>query len=292
MTDAITMNAPAKVNLALSVGSLNDAGMHPIVSRMTTVGYGDDLEVKRLAEDGLSRYAILWHDEATRTSPINWPMTSDLAVRAHRAMEAHAGRALPVQMKLEKRLPVGSGLGGGSSDAAAMLRAVNELFALDLDSAALIDIASGLGSDIPFLICGGTAIISGLGEVVEPLDDTDMHMVLVMPDYGCATGEVYDAFDELGGGMLDESHVRNGGVFNDLSAAACEVASSLAADMAAISTIAEDHVHLSGSGSAMFVLCDNAEHASALAAAIEKETQLSAVATATTCNAKKKEVTQ
>ncbi len=218
-------------------------------------------------------------------------MTSDLAVRAHRAMEAHAGRALPVQMKLEKRLPVGSGLGGGSSDAAAMLRAVNELFELGFDSAELIDIASEIGSDIPFLVCGGTAIVSGLGEVVEPLDDTNMHMVLVMPDYGCATGEVYDAFDELGGGMLDESHVRNGGVFNDLSAAACEIAPPLAVDMASIAAIAEDQVHLSGSGSAMFVLCDNAEHASDLAAAIEKETHLSAIATATSCTAKKKELT-
>ena len=83
-------------------------------------------------------------------------------------MEEHVGRKLPIKMRLEKRIPVGGGLGGGSSNAAAMLRALNELFDLKLSRETLRDIAARLGSDVPFLIDGGSAIVTGLGEQLEP----------------------------------------------------------------------------------------------------------------------------
>ena len=109
----INSNAPAKINLALAVDRARDDGMHPIVSWMTPIGLMDELAVTRLEDDRLSRYAVLWHEDAPVRSAIDWSITSDLAVRAHLALEAHAGRKLPVQMKLEKRIPVGGGLGGG-----------------------------------------------------------------------------------------------------------------------------------------------------------------------------------
>ena len=117
---AIAVQAPAKLNLALSVGPPDQRGMHPICTWMVTISLCDDLLVTRLDEGRLSRYAILWHPDALRPLEIDWPVPRDLAVRAHLALEQHVGRPLPVQLKLDKRIPVGGGLGGGSSDAAAI----------------------------------------------------------------------------------------------------------------------------------------------------------------------------
>ena len=272
--------APAKMNFSLSVGpsQASQNGRHPIASWMTTIDFCDELSVTRLDEGDLSRYAVIWHEEAPRKTPIDWPITSDLAVRAHRFLEAEAGYPLPVQMKLEKRIPVGAGLGGGSSDAAAMLRATSALFDLDID---IHSIAASLGSDIPFLIDGGTQLVSGFGEKLEPLKEANKEVVLIMPPYGCPTGEVYDAFDELLDAKLDIDRVRRGDIFNDLTLSAIRITEELACDMARVKKIAEEEVHLSGSGSSMFVICDNAIHSETLAPVIEEKTGLVAIAACT-----------
>src|SRR4029079_18091135 len=108
----ILEHAPAKLNLALSVGPPDPAtgGGDPIASWMATVDFFDDLTLTRLDEGSLSRYAILWHKDAKRRSEINWSIAKDLAVRAHLALERRTAKRLPVQMKLEKRIPVGGGL--------------------------------------------------------------------------------------------------------------------------------------------------------------------------------------
>ncbi len=280
--------APAKVNLSLSVGTQNTQGLHPVVSKAVCVAFSDDIEVTRLEEGDLSRYAILWHEDAKRKSPIDWSVTNDLAVRAHRMLEAAAGKPLPVQMKLQKRIPIGGGLGGGSSDAAAMLLATSELFELDFD---LVAIATDLGSDTPFLLTGGSAIVTDLGESIESQDVDELHLVLIMPEYGCPTGEVFDAFDELDVGDLDESRVRSGEIFNDLMEAACSVASELADDMKRLTELLECEIHLSGSGSTMFCICNNATQADEIAITIESQTDLVAIATHTCMNKEELEST-
>src|SRR5688572_1918801 len=163
MARSIKVLAPAKLNLALSVGppAPELGGFHPIASWMMTVELFDELTLTRLEPGVLSRYAIVWHKDARRRSEINWSLTKDLAVRAHHALEKHIGRVgeFPVQMKLEKRIPVGGGMGGGSSDAAAMLRALNDLYELNLPREELAKVGATLGSDVPFLVHGGSAIV-------------------------------------------------------------------------------------------------------------------------------------
>ena len=280
MRRTIETNALAKINLSLSVGAPTETSpmMHPIASMMATIDFCDVLTVTRLDEGDLSRYAILWKEDAPQQTPIDWQITSDLAVRAHRFLEADVGYSLPVQMKLEKRIPAGAGLGGGSSDAAAMLRATAALFDLETD---LYKIGASLGSDIPFLIDGGTQLVTGLGEILEPQDEANKSLVLILPPYGCPTGEVYDAFDTLTKGELAIDRVRRGDIFNDLTVAAMEITDELSSDMSAVQSIAQDEVHLSGSGSSMFVICDNTIHAQKLAAAIEENTDFIALATQT-----------
>lgn len=278
MPAAVRVAAPAKLNLALSVGPPNADRMHPISSWMVTVDLYDDLDVARLPSGSLSRYAIEWHPESRRRTPIDWSISKDLAVRAHLAIERLVGRPLPLQLRLRKRIPVGGGLGGGSSNAAAMIRAVDALFALGLDRLAMQKIGASLGSDVPFLIDGGSAIVEGVGDRIERLEGLPpLHAVLVLPEIACPTGPIYRRFDQLPDPRLDPDRVRSmaGSVleahapFNDLAEAACLEAAGLREIRDELSEIAERPAHVSGSGSTLFVLCDDPFHAKALAVAAE-----------------------
>ncbi|MDP7005569.1 MAG: hypothetical protein QF718_05100 [Phycisphaerales bacterium] len=275
----VQIKAKAKVNLSLSVGDINEDGMHSISSIMSTVDFCDNLEVTKLNNDSLSRYAIFGADDAPRKLTIDWPITRDLTVRAHRMLEHIVGQALPIQLKLEKRIPIGGGLGGGSSNAAAMLKAVCKLYELDLD---LIPVAKELGSDVPFLLNGGRSLVSGAGEQLEKVESICQHLVLMVPEYGCPTGEVFDAFDEIGRVSLNERRVREGDFFNDLFEAACSVSECLLEDYRKLTEITKTDIHLSGSGSTMFSICDNKEDAVNVSKLIEENTNnIVAIATCT-----------
>lgn len=297
MSRSVKILAPAKLNLALSVGPPSPAfnGFHPIASWMMTVDLFDELTLTRLEPGTLSRYAILWHKDARRRSDINWSLTKDLAVRAHHALERHIGKVgdLPVQMKLEKRIPVGGGLGGGSSNAAAMLRGLNDLFDLGLSRDELANIGATLGSDVPFLVHGGSAIVEGLGERLTLLAREEapmLHAVIAFPDAHCATPRVYGLFDEL---THDTASLRLEDVqaltrqrprlapdapFNDLAEPAMQAAPQLREHVHDLSKLAERPAHITGSGSSVFVVCDDQMHAIALADAVERRLHLPAVA--------------
>jgi 4-diphosphocytidyl-2-C-methyl-D-erythritol kinase len=290
MSPLVTVLAPAKLNLALAVGAPRADGMHPICSWMVTVDLCDELEVTRLPEDRFSRYAILWHEEARKRGEIDWSITKDLAVRAHLALEAHVGRRLPVQLKLEKRIPLGGGLGGGSADAGAMLRALNTLFELELPVETLAGIGAELGSDVPFMVHGGSATVEDLGGTVRRHEAMpDLHGVIVFPRLACATPAVYRAFDEIDAASSDHARVHGlapesgvvpdpDALFNDLTPAALAVVPALGEIIAKLTSIAERPALLSGSGSSIFVLCDDALHAEHLANAAAHRLDLPAVA--------------
>jgi len=294
MRPSVQEYAPAKLNLALSVGPRDDTGRHPICSWMVTVNLVDELHITRLEDDRLSRYAVLWHADARRRTEIDWSVTRDLAVRAHLKLEEKIGRAMPVQMKLEKRIPVGGGLGGGSSDAAAMLRAVNQLFDLGLTSTELTAIGAELGSDVPFFVQGGSAIVRGSGETIEPHAQTpDLHAVVVMPETPCDTASVYQQFDALAAEHMTSPALRETNVkqlaeqsgvtpnpealFNDLADPAMRLANELIELRKQLSELADRPAQLTGSGSSLFVLCDDALHAEALAQAVEQKLNIPAV---------------
>ena len=300
MAETLVSQAPAKLNLALSVGPPAEDGMHPICTWMVAIDLCDELTVTRLEADRLSRYAILWHDDAKRQSHIDWPITRDLAVRAHLALEQHMNRRLPVQLKLQKRIPVAGGLGGGSSDAAAMLRSVNELYDLGLSMDQLREIAAGIGSDVPFFVAGGSALVQGFGDEIEHHDRApQLHAVIVFPEVMCPTGQVYSELDELSPGPLRADEVKAlirssrmsalgpDAVFNDLTQPALRVAPELQGHLAKLTELAERPAHVAGSGSSLFVLCDDALHAQYLAEVIEQRLDLPAVAIQTyeTCDA-------
>lgn len=235
LSGRVAIRAHAKINLALAVAPpITDPdpvrehtrGMHPIASWMAPIGLFDEVVVERA---DTTTHRIAWQDGSPDGTPVQWPTESDLAARAHRAMEQAAGVELPARLTVRKSIPAGGGLGGGSSDAAATLRAINHLFKIGYDSARLRSIASTLGSDIPFfipedphpdtLVMG--ALVTGLGEAIEPApvrgcvvldhevsnpeaagherpdsENQGFPLTLVFPPFGCPTGDVYRVFDE------------------------------------------------------------------------------------------------
>lgn len=280
----VTLRSPAKINLALSVGppqgpSEHRPGWHPIASWMAAVDLCDDLTVEPLAPDARSSLELRFADDAPRPTPIDWPPERDLAFRAIAALEAHVRRPIPSRIALQKRIPVGAGLGGGSSNAAAALIALNQAHALGLAPADLARIGSAIGSDVPFFIdsapsstaarAGGCAalprpaIVTHLGERIERLPFVHAEVVLLIPPFGCATPEVYRAYDALGPSPLRDADIRAlathhvldpASLFNDLFRAACSHQPGLARYVSHAASRAGLPAHLSGSGSGIFII--------------------------------------
>ena len=184
----LTLHAPAKVNLTLLVGARRDDGYHDVSTVMQTVGLYDTLTLTD--GSGLTM---------TCTDPDLPTDGSNLVLRAAAlfCQELH----LPVpdlHLHLQKRIPSQAGLGGGSSDAAAVLRAMRTLYAPEVSDAELERMAAALGSDVPFFIRGGTALATGRGERLTPLPRlADGWFVVVKPPEGFSTPAMYRRLDEL-----------------------------------------------------------------------------------------------
>jgi 4-diphosphocytidyl-2-C-methyl-D-erythritol kinase len=218
--------APAKVTLRLAVTGVRPDGYHLIDAEMVTVDLYDELEVETADESSL----------------VIEPAGGGLAVAAGpdnlvlRAL-AVAGRTAAV--RLRKVIPAGAGLGGGSADAAAILRWAG------VGDAAL---AAGLGADVPFCLRGGRARVGGIGERVEPLAPERLVLTLLTPPFGLPTPAVYAAWDELGG-------PRHPG--NDLTPAALAVRPELEDYRRGLAEATGQEPVLAGSGGTWFVPGDH-----------------------------------
>ena len=172
----VRLIAPAKINLALEVLHRRPDGYHEIDTVITTLDLADRVSVTaRAAGAGLE--VVLSGAYATAIDP-----EDDLAGRAARLLAEEVGRAPDVRITIEKRIPSPAGLGGGSSDAAAVLRGLNALWALTLDAERLATIGAKIGSDVPFFMYGGTARCTGRGDRVEVLRDMrPLRMLILVP---------------------------------------------------------------------------------------------------------------
>ncbi len=291
MDDDLLVHAPAKLNLALSVGAPRPDGLHPLSSWMVTLGWGDSIYLRRRDPGSSSLFANVWAADAPHTPDLDWPLRSDLSWKAHAAIERAVGRQLPVRVRVEKRIPVGGGLGGGSSNAAALLRGLDELFGLRLGNEALRSIAAGLGSDVAVLVEGGSAIVSGVGERVEPRQGMPKaHVVLCFPEAHCPTPTVYRLFDALRPdagepeharvlGMAASNRVRTHEPFNDLAAPARASSEAVRRAMDEIAEVTQLPVHVCGSGSSLFLVCDDPIHAEHVAQVVRHRAAVKSVAT-------------
>src|ERR1700737_5563651 len=148
----------------------------------------------------ISLHDLIWIERTDcRVFDVVGPMIAgeNLVLKAARELEAHVSRSLPRTIRLFKRLPMGAGLGGGSADAAAFLKAANLLYDLKLKPGELVEIATAVGQDVPFLLSGGTARATGLGSTIAPLPDVppSWRFLVMYPPIEIPTRGVYEAVD-------------------------------------------------------------------------------------------------
>jgi len=182
--DRVEIAAPAKLNLALLVGPVRPDGFHEIASLMLPVTLADHMTVEKTPGAGL--------DVACDVAP----GADNLAAKLVRELEARLDRSFEVRITIDKRVPAGGGLGGGSSDAAAALHAVERLFDLDLSARLRYDVALAVGSDVPFFLWPGPQLAMGRGQVLKEVELPALHLVIAMPGIGLSTAAVYKWRDE------------------------------------------------------------------------------------------------
>ena len=189
--------APAKINLALHITGQRADGYHTLESLVAFAEVGDKLTIEAAEMDGL-----------TFAGPFGSLLTVDaatnLVLKARDALRLAAGSqpCPPVALQLEKCLPISSGIGGGSADAAATLKGLNEYWALGLSPDQLCAIGLPLGADVPMCLHGRPLIASGIGEVIKPVTLPDFHMLLVNPGVAVSTPAIFKALVRKNNGRL------------------------------------------------------------------------------------------
>lgn len=238
----LVVPAPAKVNLFLHVTGRRADGYHLLESLFTLVDLADTLTLER-REDG----------EVVRTGDVaGVPVDADLSLRAARRLKEATGCRLGVAIGIDKAIPTGAGLGGGSSDAASVLLALNRLWGLGLPRAALVDLAQGLGADVPFFVFGETAVARGIGERLTAMTMPAAHLLLVFPEAHVPTAAIFAAPELTRGtpsakmNVFSESYGRN-----DLEGAACARHPAVAEALAALKA-RSPQARMTGSGACVF----------------------------------------
>jgi 4-diphosphocytidyl-2-C-methyl-D-erythritol kinase len=255
----ITIVAPAKINLFLRICGKTDAGYHLLDSAIAFTRFGDHLTIEPANDD---RLTIIGEFAVGLDSA-----DDNLVMTALRGFRAAGGVIGGLSITLEKNIPVGAGLGGGSADAAALLRAVNALSSMPLGKDALYHLAASLGADVPVCLAGGCQRIAGIGETMTPIDlNFAGAILLVNPRIPLSTKEVFTRFTNPISGFagsvsnLDAADMVRLG--NDLTATAIKLAPAinnclnrLARSKGAIATA------MSGSGASCFALFDHIDNA-------------------------------
>lgn len=175
--------APAKLNLFLHITGRRVDGYHDLQTLFQLIDLCDDIGITFRDDGGIERVA----------GPADVPPETDLVVRAARALQAATGTRLGASLRVRKRIPIGGGLGGGSSDAATTLLALNHLWGCNLPPAGLAEIGLTLGSDVPVFVYGSSAWGEGRGEVLAPVELPERWFVVIHPRIHIATSEVFQA---------------------------------------------------------------------------------------------------
>lgn len=190
---SLSCNAHAKINLYLRILGRRDDGFHEIRSIFQTLDLHDTLHFSP-CERGISLRI---------TGPSSMPslIRENIIEKTFCEIGRELGREAGVRVELKKIIPVGGGLGGGSSDSSATIKALGELWDLGLTADDHLRIAARIGSDVPFFYHGGTALVEGRGEMLTPLPDIPpLSVIIVKPDFSISTAEAYSWWDDLPGG--------------------------------------------------------------------------------------------
>ena len=263
--------AHAKINWALNITGRRPDGYHELDMVMQTVELADTLSFEAAPELSLTVDGRVPDDAE-----------ANLVMRAARALNARTGRNDGARMALVKRIPARAGLGGGSADCAAALKALDRLWGLSLSMAELVRIGAALGADVPFCLTGGLAQVSGIGERVRPVPGAPaLPLVLVTPGGGLSTRDVFTAWDAGGWPEtpLDSAALAGAVVRRDpaaidrlcanaLTAPAVHMLPEIGTQMARLRALGAQAAFMTGSGSTVVGLFADDGAARSAAAAI------------------------
>ncbi|MCB2224438.1 MAG: 4-(cytidine 5'-diphospho)-2-C-methyl-D-erythritol kinase [Actinobacteria bacterium] len=257
------VEAYAKINLSLRVEPPSPSGMHPIRTIAQTVDWADRVELEETEEDS---FAVEGADLPTDGS--------NLVLKALAAVREATGRSHPVSIRLAKRIPVAAGLGGGSSDAAAVLALAAQC--LRLDPRARDSLGPGIGADVALFLTGGLVRATGYGERVTRVPEAvTFHPAVAVPPFTLSTADVYRRWDEMDGPAATSTIATRhlppalrsyGALVNDLMPAALDLAPDLGDWMSDLSRAWGTPVAMSGSGPSVFGLFPTRSEAEAAAA--------------------------
>jgi 4-diphosphocytidyl-2-C-methyl-D-erythritol kinase len=250
--------APAKLNLFLHVVGKRVDGYHLLQSVFVLIDWADTLHVERRGDGQLARHDVLGGDLPAE----------DLCLRAARLLQAESGCSLGTDIHLEKRLPSGAGMGGGSSDAATTLLALNRLWDLRWPLARLMALGLRLGADVPFFLGGGPAFVEGIGEILHPLNLPGQRFAVLKGPAGLSTQEIFSSpllarsenlaivagFPALAG---TAENLLNGFGRNDLQPAAEAISSDVRKALVLLSK-QFGNARMTGSGAVVFARLDGA----------------------------------
>ena len=267
-------DAPAKINLTLNMEGRRADGYHLLSSVFQAISLSDTVVLTNRDEEGI---VLSLSDPKLPCDERN------TAYKAARVFFEYTGIAPSVSVYVEKRIPQQAGLGGGSSDAAGVLVGLNELYDAGLSLRELCMLGEKVGADVPFCIVGGTAMVTGIGEIIEPLVPLPAcHIVVAKPEVGVSTAEAYRAVDSVETVRADQSAMRSAIENGDIAAVglllsnAFEQALSipevenLLSSMRAFSPLG---CRMSGSGSAVYALFADAHCAAACAHSLATSVQ-------------------
>jgi len=271
---SVRVFAPAKINLTLKVGRPRADGYHPLESIVAFADIGDIVEAEESDELSLSIHGDFAEGLAADQS--------NLVLRAASALASAAGIEPRARLSLEKNLPIASGIGGGSSDAAAALTALSRLWGLDWPAQRLAEIGAALGADVPVFFSGaGAAHMSGVGEICRRMHLPPLAAVLINPLQPLSTPDVYRQFDRSGLGSTlagdsppawsseDEAIAAMRALGNDLEEPVAQLAPVVASLLDDLRSRAEvRYAALSGSGATVFAITNDWAAAKQLADAL------------------------
>jgi 4-diphosphocytidyl-2-C-methyl-D-erythritol kinase len=262
MHQLLDVPAPAKLNLFLHVVGQRADGYHLLQSVFMLIDWADTLHFERHAGGQITREDLGNHPPLP---------THDLVVRAAQALQVATGCSWGAHIGLHKRIPVEAGLGGGSSDAATTLLALNRLWDLHLPLPALLAIGQTLGADVPFFLGGRNAWVEGIGEQLRPIELPKAGFWVVKPAAGASTPQIFQhpALKRDTQRVIMEDFVANelGAVYtyghNDLQPVASELCPDIALGLHWFATQGLQ-ARMTGSGSALFAQADSAVNTTAL----------------------------
>lgn len=264
--DYVSAIAPAKVNLNLHILGKNAKGYHQLDSLVVFTDFGDEIHIKKAPQ---TRYILKGEYEGELLMDEN-----NLVVKAHQSLQKATGKILACEITLIKKLPMGGGVGGGSSDGASTLKLLNQLFQLHLSSKQLSQIGLSLGADFPVCLHGQACFMAGIGEIITPIKAfPKLYIALINPKKAASTQQVFRLFEPpFSAPLFYKEYFNAQNLFpwlcstsNDLQKPACQIIPEIGLILQELQYISQTydsglyHYAMSGSGATCYMISSSLE---------------------------------